>query len=201
MFDVTRKVVLNNTKEDDIQIGDQITIYTNKFGDFSATAEKVKEDSILFFFDDIVARRQMNKTSTTVGGFKGSDLYKWLQNVLLKTFPDNLRSRISELTIPTVGQIYGQEFEWDKECVERDNDEQLLLMKDSRHGIATYRGYITRYWLQNTAEPITLEDSFACFGNTWRVESTLASKFSGVRPAFWLAKEKHEDSLDDLKTF
>lgn len=186
MLNVTRKAAYEGITEAEVQVGYQITIRVEGFGTFTATAEKVTDDSVLFIFDDIVARKPMNETNTNEGEFKGSQLYKWLQNTLLPAFPEQLRSMISELTIPTVGQIIGHENEWDNEHFEGDGDEQLPLMKDRKHRMALFEGEFSWYWVQNATKK---DWSSACFASvTAGVRRATAS--GGVRPAFWLVKDK-----------
>lgn len=190
MLNVTRKTVYRGITEAEVWVGDQITIPVEGFGTFMATAEKVTDDSILFIFDDIVTRRPMNETNTNEGGFKGSQLYKWLQNTLLPAFPEQLQSRISELTIPTVGQIVGHEDEWDNEHFEGDNDEQLPLMKDLKHRIALFGDEFSWYWVQNASKKDWSSAGFAVVDNWGDAGYDGASYSRGVRPVFWLVKDK-----------
>ena len=87
---------------ENVQIGDKILVPLTGFGEFFATAHKITNEGVLFVFDDYVTVRPMNKTNTNKGGFENSDLKKWMDTVLLEAFPDQLRDRISKLTIPTV---------------------------------------------------------------------------------------------------
>lgn len=190
MLNVTRKVAYEGITVSEVQIGDQITIPVEGFGTFTATAEKVTDDSVLFIFNDIVTRQLMNKTNTNDGGFKGSQLYKWLQNTLLPAFPEQLRSMISELTIPTVGQIVGHEDEWDNEHFEGDNDEQLPLMKDRKHRTALFGDEFSWYWVQNASKKDWSSAVFAVVYGYGGTRYGNASNSCGVRPAFWLVKDK-----------
>ncbi len=190
MLNITRKATYDDVAESNIRIGDQIKIPVKGFGVFMATAEKVTNDSVLFIFDDIVARKPMNETNTNEGGFKESQLYKWLQNTLLPAFPEHLRSMISELTIPTVGQIVGHSDEWDNEHFEGDRDEQLPLMKDRKHRIALFEDDFSWYWVQNATKKDWSSAFFAVVGGSGSASSYGASGSGGVRPAFWLVKDK-----------
>lgn len=190
MLNITRKATYDDVAESNIRIGDQIKIPVKGFGVFMATAEKVTNDSVLFIFDDIVARKPMNETNTNEGRFKESQLYKWLQNTLLPAFPEHLRSMISELTIPTVGQIVGHSDEWDNEHFEGDRDEQLPLMKDRKHRIALFEDDFSWYWVQNATKKDWSSAGFAIVNYYGRASCLLASASLGVRPAFWLVKDK-----------
>lgn len=190
MLNITRKATYDDVAESNIRIGDQIKIPVKGFGVFMATAEKVTNDSVLFIFDDIVARKPMNETNTNEGGFKESQLYKWLQNTLLPAFPEHLRSMISELTIPTVGQIVGHSDEWDNEHFEGDRDEQLPLMKDRKHRIALFEDDFSWYWVQNATKKDWSSATFANVDDDGAAYYDAASDSGGVRPAFWLVKDK-----------
>ena len=190
MFNVIRKVSTGYVDEDAIQVGYQIRIPLEGFGTFTATAEEVTDSTILFIFDDIVSRKPMNEVNINVGGFKGSQLYKWLQDVLLPAFPDYLRERISELTIPTIGQVSGWIDAWDKEHFESDNDQQLPLMKDRKHRIVSFEGDFAWYWLQNASKEDWSSANFAGVDGNGSASYANASSSGGVRPAFRLVKEK-----------
>lgn len=62
------------------RIGDQIIIPLVEFGEFTATAQKITDKGTLFLFDDCVAKQPMNKKDTNKGGFKKSDLKKWIDD-------------------------------------------------------------------------------------------------------------------------
>lgn len=190
MLNVIRKVSTGYVDDDTIQVGDQIRIPIDGFGTFTATTEEVTDSTILFIFDDIVLRKPMNETNTNAGGFKGSQLYKWLQDVLLPAFPDYLRERIPELTIPTIGQISDWNDAWDKEHFESDDDQQLPLMKDRKHRMASFKGEPNWYWLQNASREGWSSAYFADVNGNGRTVYTGASNSAGVRPEFWLVKEK-----------
>ena len=190
MLNVIRKANYEGIAETEVQIGDQIKVPIEGFGTFTATAEKATEDSVLFIFDNIITRQPMNETDTNEGGFKGSQLYKWLQDTLLPAFPENLRSMISELTIPTVGQIVGHEDKWDNEHFEGDEDEQLPLMKNLQHRIALFENGFSWYWVQNATKKEWFSAIFAGVNRFGSADYYYASYSGGVRPAFWLVKDK-----------
>lgn len=170
-----------------IEVGDQITIELDGFGEFTATVHKVTDDAVMFIFDEYVTSRPMNEKNTNDGGFEKSDLNKWLCNDFLKSFPANLRERILGITIPSVGEITGWEDDWDKEHFEPDNCEQLPLMKKRRNRVAYLDNEPSWGWLRNATKK---EYSSACFASVGPYGSTGsgASGSHGVRPVFWLAK-------------
>lgn len=175
-----------------IRIGDQIIIPLAEFGEFTATAQKITDKGTLFLFDDCVARQPMNNECTNKGGFEKSDLKKWIDDVLLPAFPDNLRSRIENLTIPTYGQIFGHDDRfkhlWYNDVIEPDNDEQLPLMTKRKNRIADFENEYKWYWLQNVAND---NDGLyaAYFANVTgggAADYGSASYSHGVRPVFLL---------------
>ena len=175
-------------KAKNYEIGDQISIKLPKYGEFTATVEKVEANRVLFIFDQVVARRQMNSSDTNEGGFKETELYRWLQDELLPLFPEELKNYIGELTIPTIGQIVGHTDEWDNEHMESDEDEQLPLMRDVKHRIAALNNEIVCYWLQNASKSSWSAATFAYVYYYGDTDCSVASYSLGVRPAFWLGK-------------
>ena len=97
---VTRKVEF---KTEDICVGDQITVKLKGYGKYTATAQRVTADGVLFLFDDVIARHCMNEVNTNEGGFDKSNIARWLYNVLLPSFPAKLRNKVREITLPTYG--------------------------------------------------------------------------------------------------
>lgn len=84
-----------------ILVGDQIVIQLTGFGEFTATAQKITDKGTLFLFDDCVTEQSMNEKYTNKGGYEKSDLRKWINTILLEAFPEDIRNRISDLSIPT----------------------------------------------------------------------------------------------------
>ena len=101
---VTRKVEF---KTEDICVGDQITVKLKGYGKYTATAQRVTADGVLFLFDDVIARSAMNSSDTNEGGFDKSNIARWLDDVLLPSFPAKLRNKVREITLPTYGEIFG----------------------------------------------------------------------------------------------
>ena len=173
-----------------IQVGDQMVIPLAELGAFTVTAHKVTDEGVMFIFDDYVTRRPMNNRNTNKGGFEKSDLKKWMDPVLYMAFPEELRDKIYGLTLPTVGQIVGHEDEWDNKNLEPDIDEQLPLMKDCKNRIACFEDQLAWGWLRNATKEEFSSAGFALvtyFGDTY---SSNASNSLGVRPEFWLVKQR-----------
>ena len=123
------KKYINQCKSEDITVGDQIKIPLEDLGTFTATVHNITDDKILFIFDDYVARRRINNKNVNKGGYGESDLKEWIDMKLFNKFPLEFRKNMSDLTIPTVGQILGWDDEWCRSTFEYDDNEQFLSMK------------------------------------------------------------------------
>lgn len=176
----------------ELQIGDRILISLAELGDFTATVYKIEDRGILFIFDDYVTTRPMNKKNSNEGGYEKSDLKKWINSVLLKAFPAELRYRITDLSIPTVGELFGHDDEWANEYLETDTDEQLPLMKERRNRIAFFEKDWEWGWLRNAVKEKFSSAYFAGVSFDGITGSYAASSYHGVRPEFWLIKMKGE---------
>ena len=117
---------------EDAEVGDKTTIKLSGLGEFTATVHKVTDDKVMLIFDDYVAERPMNESGTNKGGFEDSNLNKWLHTEFVKALPYSIRARLADVTIPTVGEMFGWDDEWDRNHFEADNDKQLPLMKQRR---------------------------------------------------------------------
>lgn len=187
---INRIFGISNTSTimNDIEVGDRITIALDGFGEFTATAHKVIGNDIMFIFDDYVTKRPMNANGTNNGGFEKSDLKRWLDTELLKAFPIGIRSRIKNLTVPSIGELTGWEDEWDKNHFEPDGDEQLTLMKKRRNRVAYFDNEPAWGWLRNAMLHEFSSASFADVNGNGITNYDGASGSYGVRPEFWLVK-------------
>ena len=170
------------------KVGDKMTVDLKELGKFKATAHEVTDNNVLFIFDDYIAERPMNERPTNKGGYEKSDLKKWIDTYLYSLFPLELRKRIVELTIPSVGQVVGWENEWNKEHFEADDDEQLPLMKLRKNRVAYFNNECEWGWLRNAIKKEYSSASFALVVNGGGADYLNASGSSGVRPAFRLKK-------------
>ncbi|RGW88056.1 DUF6273 domain-containing protein [Agathobacter rectalis] len=172
----------------DAEVGDKTTIKLDGLGEFAATVHKVTDDKVMLIFDDYVAERPMNESDTNKGGFEYSDLNEWLHTEFVKAIPYSIRARLTDVTIPTVGEMFGWDDEWNRNYFEADNDKQLPLMKQRRNRVAYYNNECECGWLRNATKK---EFSAACFAAVCSVGSTDcndASVSRGVRPEIWLVK-------------
>lgn len=171
-----------------IKVGDQIEIELNKLGSFPATVHKVTEDKIMIVFDDYVAEKPMNESDTNNGGFEKSDLYKWLHTDFVNLLPASLRERIIDITIPSVGEMFGWDNEWDRNHFESDGNEQLPLMRYRRNRVAYLNNETACGWLRNATKKECSSAHFARVGSIGNAGFCNASYSSGVRPVIWLVK-------------
>lgn len=170
-----------------IEVGDKIVVDLKDLGEFEATAHEVTDKSVLFIFDDYITERPMNENSTNAGGYEESDLKKWIDNDLFDKFPVELKVRLRELTIPTVGQVFGWD-ERDKEHFEPDGDEQLPLMKLRKNRVTYLNNEFKWGWLRNAMKKEYSSTGFAIVNGCGSVDYNYASHSGGVRPAFRLVK-------------
>lgn len=172
----------------DAEVGDKTTIKLDGLGEFAATVHKVTDDKVMLIFDDYVAERPMNESDTNKGGFEYSDLNEWLHTEFVKAIPYSIRARLTDVTIPTVGEMFGWDDEWNRNYFEADNDKQLPLMKQRRNRVAYYNNECECGWLRNATKK---EFSAAYFADVYldgNADSSYASSSRGVRPEIWLVK-------------
>lgn len=171
-----------------VEVGDKIVVNLKELGEFEATAHEVTDESILFIFDDYITERPMNENNTNAGGYEESDLKKWIENELFNKFPWELKTRLTDLTLPTVGQVFGWDDEWDREHFESDGDEQLPLMELRKNRVAYLNNELKWGWLRNAMKKEYSSTDFARVNCTGGASYDLASGSGGVRPAFRLVK-------------
>lgn len=172
----------------EIMVGDQISIFLAGLGDFTATAHKITNKGVLFIFDEYVTSRPMNNQRTNEGGYEESDLKKWIDTVLLAAFPEELKSRIDNLSIPTVGELFGHDDEWNNEHFEPDEDDRLPLMKKRKNRVAYLNNNPSWFCLRNAVNRKYSLDLFAFVNGRGDVDYGHASRSHGVRPEFWLVR-------------
>ena len=173
----------------DAEVGDKTTIKLDGLGEFAATVHKVTDDKVMLIFDDYVAERPMNESDTNKGGFEYSDLNEWLHTEFVKAIPYSIRARLTDVTIPTVGEMFGWDDEWNRNYFEADNDKQLPLMKQRRNRVAYYNNECECGWLRNATKK---EFSAAYFADVatlaMRTTAALRALLGFVRKSGWLSK-------------
>jgi hypothetical protein len=172
----------------DAEVGDKTTIKLDGLGEFAATVHKVTDDKVMLIFDDYVAERPMNESDTNKGGFEYSDLNEWLHTEFVKAIPYSIRARLTDVTIPTVGEMFGWDDEWNRNYFEADNDKQLPLMKQRRNRVAYYNNECECGWLRNATKKEFSAAYFALVHRGGGTDCNGASYSLGVRPEIWLVK-------------
>lgn len=172
------------------EVGDQITVKLKDLGKFTATAQRVYDDgATLFLFDNCVTEHEMNENGSNAGGFYESDLCKWMNTELVKSFPAKLLDRMIYtyeeheclLRIPTRKEIFGEDE--NSQYYEPDLGEQFELMKDRKNRVCSLPDDENAwYWLMNAH--IRSSSGFACVGIGGYANRYDASYSGGVRPAF-----------------
>lgn len=172
----------------DAEVGDKTIIKLDGLGEFTATVHKVTDDKVMLIFDDYVIKRPMNESSTNNGGFEASNLNKWLHTEFVKVLPYSIRVRLTDVTIPTVGEMFDWDDEWDRNHFEADNDKQLPLMKQRRNRVAYYDNECEFGWLRNATKKEFSSAYFAFVYYHGLANFYSASYSLGVRPEIWLVK-------------
>lgn len=172
----------------DAEVGDNTLIKLDGLGEFTATVHKVTDDKVMLIFDDYVVKRPMNESSTNNGGFEASNLNKWLYTEFVKALPYSIRVRLTDVTIPTVGEMFGWDDEWDRNHFEADNNKQLPLMKQRRNRVAYYDNGCEFGWLRNATKKEFSSAHFAIVSHSDYASGSYASNSLGVRPEIWLVK-------------
>ena len=172
------------------EVGDQITVNLKDLGEFCATAQRVYADgTTLFLFNNCVAEHEMKENGSNAGGFYKSDLCKWMNTKLVKSFPVKLLDRMIYtdeehrclLRIPTRKEMFGED-EYSKNY-EPDLGEQFELMKDRKNRVCSLPDdEYAWYWLMNAH--IRSSSFFAGMGVAGIASNLVASNSYGVRPAF-----------------
>jgi hypothetical protein len=167
----------------DVQVGDRIVIRLSGFDIFTATAQKITDEGVLFLFDECVDEQPVNKTGINEGGYEQSELCEWINSVLLKAFPEDMN--VKNITIPTYGMLFGHD-DFYREYLNPDKDEQFPLMARRKNRIADFKNDSEWYWLRNTAKKEWSAADFAVVDGYGSPSYDGASYSLGVRPVFLL---------------
>ena len=169
-----------------LEIGDQISIKLDGFGEFTATVQALNSlNNPIFMFDESITERRMNTRDTNKGGYEASDLVEWMKNVLLPAFPEELRENIIKLRLPTYGEIFGHD-DYYNDFIEPDDSEQFELMKKQKNRIRMLNDDLCSYWLTNATKKAWSASDFAYVGDSGYANYGSASYSSGVCPVFLL---------------
>lgn len=179
---VMRMVETNDSNG--FMMGDRIEVDLDGFGSFTATCQEVKDGAALFFMDDCVTDKPMNREDTNKGGFEASDLCAWIRERLTPAFKDFFGDRLQYVTIPTREQIFGRKYA-ETQYYESLEGEQLPLQKIRQNRVCSDpEGEWDWYWLQNRS--LKYASHFAFVYSNGFSNFADASISGGVRPAFAL---------------
>ena len=168
-----------------IQLGDQLQLNLRGIGLFTATAHSIETIGVRFMFDDDILSCGMNKYPTNIGGYEKSRLFDWINNELKNAFPDELKSRIIDISLPSYGQIFGHDGYY-KDTFEPDNDVQFQLMSIRRNRIGIKQQPTDWYWIKNATKKEISNAKFAIGSGYGGVSFGVANGQNGVRPTFLL---------------
>lgn len=163
-------------KPSEIKVGDKICVELKGLGTFMATAHRVTANEILFITDEYIASKPMY------------GLQEWIETSVYNAFPEELKGRVKNLTIPTVGQVFGWDDEWCRKTFVRDDDEQLPLMKERRNRVAYLDNDYEWGWLRNSTKREVSSANCALVSSGGSAYYYGASNSFGVRLEFTLVK-------------
>ncbi len=172
----------------DAEVGDTTTIKLDGLGEFTATVHKVTDNIVMLIFDDYVTKRPMNESDTNNGGFEESDLNKWLHTDFIKVLPYPIKEIPFDVSIPTVGEMFDWDDEWDRNHFEADNDKQLPLMKQRRSRVAYHDNKREFGWLRNAIKKEFSSAYFASVDSYGNTSYYYTQASAGVRPVLRLVK-------------
>lgn len=186
---VMRKIEGEINKEVGFKVGDQIQVGKH----YTATCQKVGKNGAIFMFDQYLDEAMvMNHQQTKEGGYKASDLRKFLKGFAMNSMFNEIREMMVPfkntgdlLRIPTAEEMFGPE-EAHEHYETLSNKKQWELMKDHHNRIA-FRGEdqdLEWGWLQNKYKESA--DNFAGVYYDGYADDIGASNARGVRVVFRL---------------
>lgn len=134
-----------------LSVGDSISFQLKNGRNVSVSVAAMNhycEDSVVFAFDDLYWKHEMNRRDTNRGGWAESDMADYVENEILPQLPDELikiiaprrivqkiggteYERTSKLWLPSRTEIFG-EHESYKECDFGDKQFPLFITEKSR---------------------------------------------------------------------
>lgn len=168
----------------EIQIGDRIQV-----GHYTATCQALPGEGLaLFLLDQYLDKAmQMNKRSTSKGGYQESDLREELNSEkILKDFTGLELAPFDNgdlLRLPFYGEMFGHDDWYNSGAVEPDDCERWPLMKERANRVAERKGESYEWgWLQN--KYVQSASAFGSVSDHGDASGWAASNSLGVRPAF-----------------
>lgn len=180
-------------KLENVNVGDKLRLELLRFGTLVSTAQVITNEYVLYLADRSVSVGMMNEKWDNSGGYDESDLKKWIRHFLFPMFPVDIRSKMYDLTIPTYGQIFGND-QWYYDCVNPDIFAQLPLMIDKRNVVAGLDGddIYYNYWLQNSTKDSVSMASFVHVTPVGTSAFNNATASYGIRPMFKISKHNSD---------
>lgn len=144
-------------------VGDTITGELKDGREFTvevAAINPYEENTVVLVFKDIVDYHCMNKEWTNKGGWRDSNMRKWLNEEFIELLPDDLREVIKERTIvqkqdgvelmstdklwlPSRTEVFGDDYPTDV------GDVQFDLFKDQRKRVKSNSGSSAWWWVRS----------------------------------------------------
>lgn len=177
-------------------VGDTITGELKDSREFTvevAAINPYEQNTVALVFKDIVDYNCMNKERTNKGGWRDSDMRKWLNEEFIELLPDDLREVIKERTIvqkqdgvelmstdklwlPSHTEVFGDDYPTDV------GDVQFDLFKDQRKKVKSNSGSSAWRWGRS---PSYDDYNFFCYVTTNGDATDRRAYLSGgVAPAF-----------------
>ena len=187
-----------------LSVGDTISFQLKNGKNVSVSVAAINhycEDSVIFAFDDLYWKHEMNSRNTNRGGWANSSMADYMENEVLSQLPDELATiitprkivqkiggteyeRISKLWVPSRTEMFG-EHESYKECDFGDKHFPLFAKEKSRVK-ALEDGTTDWYWLRSPGVG-TSAYFWGVYANGYG-NSYYASNVFGVCPCFIIGK-------------
>lgn len=196
-FETLQEAAKNHTLKDLLKSGDQIPVTLKSGENVMFTVGRDKTGKTFFFQEDCLDEtRPMNKRNTNAGGWKASDMRKWLNATFFALLPDELQAIIvprkvvqilngerveteDKVFLPSKTQLFG-----DGPWSEREpEDSQIDIFKTEKSRVKEC-GDDGTYWYW-TSSPNSGNTGYFCNVSIYGGASNgSANTSSGVAPGF-----------------
>ena len=200
-FEMLQEAAKNHTLKDLLKSGDQIPVTLKSGENVVFTVGRDKTGKTFFFQEDCLDEtRPMNKKYTNAGGWKASDMRKWLNATFFALLPDELQAIIvprkvvqilngerveteDKIFLPSKTQLFGDGSWSEKE----PEDSQIDIFKTEKSRVKECGDKGTFwYW---TSSPNNGSTNYFCFvSDTGAATCNGASGGSGVAPGFCISE-------------
>lgn len=157
-----------------------------------AAINHYNKNEVIFTLEDCIAKHRMNKNDTNEGGWKDSEMKKYLNNDIYNLLPDDLKGFITERKI--IQRIKDKEYVsvdkiWLPSITELGNERSIdvddipfPLFEDEKSRIRQIDGETISYWTRSPYA--TFSTTFYYVGSTGVNYGGNASHSIGVCPCF-----------------